>query len=512
MNSIAIALGLWAQVARKTARAALVAAAFAGGIAPCMDAPGARAQTPAGSSAAATTPALAPVQIDTRRRQLIGLRLATVVEAPLVDRIDTTGTIVPDERLEGYVQTRFAGWIRRVFADQTYTYVRRGRALFTIYSPDVASTEREYLLARQSATRLGVSPVEGVAAGARSLADAALDRLRQAGVPPREIARLERSGEARDEVEIDAPMSGYVVERAALPNMYVQPETRLYTLAALSDVWVYAAVFQNRIAEVKTGDPVSIRIDSYPGHVFAGRVDFIWPAMDEATRTVKVRCVLPNPDGVLKPGMFVRAEIEPALGRGLVIPDSGVLRTGVHDIVFIDRGGGYLQPVEVRLGAHVDGRFVVLSGLRAGERIISSANFLVDSESQLQAALGAFAPPAPEAGAAAAGAPSASLDLATEPSPPRKGDNQIRITLRDSSGRPVLGADVSLAFFMAAMPSMGMAAMRVAAATKETAPGIYAAHVTLPSGGSWQIAVTARKGGSVLAQRQMSISVAGAMQ
>jgi RND family efflux transporter MFP subunit len=498
----------------------VVTAAFTAALALCLLAPLASAQDAAPPSAPQTSqtdagapaPALAPVQLDDRRRQLIGLQLATVIEAPLVDRIDTTGTIVADERLQGYVQTRFAGWIRRVFVDQTYQYVRRGQPLFTIYSPDLASTEREYVFARTSAARLDSSPVEDVAAGAASLTAAALDRLSQWGVPPSEVARLKRTGKARDEIEIDSPMSGYVVERAALPSLYAQPGTNLYTIAGLSDVWVYAAVFQDRIAEVRTGDPVSIGIDSYPGRVFAGRVDFIWPAMDEATRTVKVRCVLPNPQGLLKPGMFVRAELQPTLGRGLVIPDSGVLRTGRHNIAFIDRGGGYLQPAEVQLGAHVGGRFVVLSGLKEGERIVSSANFLVDSESQLQAALGTFKPPPPGASASeTAAAPSAAIEIATDPSPPRKGDNRVRVTVRDASGRPVTGAGVSIAMFMAAMPSMGMPSMKVTTTAKETEAGVYAAQMTIPSGGSWQMTVTASKGATVLAHRQLSISVAGEM-
>ncbi|HVA41133.1 MAG TPA: efflux RND transporter periplasmic adaptor subunit [Candidatus Binataceae bacterium] len=498
----------------------ITATALTAALALCVRAPLASAQDAAAPSAPQTSeadagapaPALAPVQLDERRRQLIGLQLATVIEAPLVDRIDTTGAIVADERLQGYVQTRFAGWIRRVFVDQTYQYVRRGQPLFTIYSPDLASTEREYVLARTSAARLDASPVEDVAAGASSLTAAALDRLSQWGVPPSEIVRLKRTGKARDEIEVDSPMSGYVVDRAALPNMYAQPETRLYTIAGLSDVWVYAAVFQDRIAEVRTGDPVSIGIDSYPGRIFAGRVDFIWPAMDEATRTVKVRCVLPNPQGLLKPGMFVRAELQPTLGRGLVIPDSGVLRTGRHNIAFIDRGGGYLQPAEVQLGAHAGGRFVVLGGLKEGERIVSSANFLVDSESQLQAALGTFKPPPPGASASEAAAPSAAIEIATDPSPPRKGDNRIRVTVRDAVGRPVTGAGVSIAMFMAAMPSMGMSSMKVTATAKETEAGVYAAQMTIPSGGSWQMTVTATKGATVLAHRQLSISVAGDMQ
>lgn len=502
----------------KTSINIVVAAGLAAALWLCARAPLARAQGAAAPSApqtsdaevAAATPALAPVQIDGRRRQIIGLQLATVIEAPLVDRIDTTGAIVPDERLQGYVQTRFAGWIRRVFVDQTYQYVRRGQPLFTIYSPDLASAEQEYVLARASAARLDSSTVEGVAQGASSLAAAALERLRLWGVPPREVARLERTGQARDEVAIDSPLAGYVVDRAALPNMYAQPETRLYTIAGLSDVWVYAAVFQDRIAEVKIGDPASISVDSYPGRVFAGRVDFIWPAMDEATRTVKVRCVLANPQGLLKPGMFVRAELQPALGRGLVIPESGVLRTGRHNIVFIDRGDGYLQPAEVELGPHVGGQFVVRKGLRAGEQIVSSANFLVDSESQLQAALGSFMPSPPGARAAAA-APSGTVEIATNPSPPRTGSNQVLVTVRDSSGKSVADAHVSVVFFMPAMAAMGMAATRTVATARPKGDGTYAATINLPSGGTWNVTVVATRAGQTVASRHLSLSATGGM-
>ena len=155
--------------------------------------------------------------------------------------------VEPDEQLEGYVQTRFAGWIRQVFVNQTYQFVRKGQPLFTIYSPDLVSTENEYLIALNAARRLGGSSIESVSSGAQSLSAAALDRLKLFGVPPREIARLQREGTTRDAVEIDSPMSGYVVERNALPNMYAQPDTKLYAITTLSNIWIYAAVFQNQI-------------------------------------------------------------------------------------------------------------------------------------------------------------------------------------------------------------------------------------------------------------------------
>jgi Cu(I)/Ag(I) efflux system membrane fusion protein/cobalt-zinc-cadmium efflux system membrane fusion protein len=472
------------------------------------------ADLPGYAAAADNGPKLAPIQLTPERRQLIGVQIATVQEKALTARIDTTGLVEPDEQLEGYVQTRFAGWVRQVFVNQTYQLVRKGQPLFTIYSPDLVSTENEYLIALKASRRLGASSIPTVAQGAQSLAAAALDRLKLFGVPPREIARLRREGTVRDAVEVDSPMSGYVVERNALPNMYVQPETKLYALTTLSNIWIYAAVFQNQIGQVKAGDPVSVAVDAYPGRVFSGRVDFIWAAMDAATRTARVRCRFANPGGLLKLGMYVSVSISPHLGRGLVIPDTGVFRTGEHNVVFIDRGDGYLTPVEVELGAHLDHTFQVLKGLKAGQRIVSSANFLIDSESQLQAASGTFVPPPPGVSAAAGqeiAAAAATLDMTTTPNPPARGKNKVAVIIRDGSGKPVAGAQVSITFFMAAMPSMGMAAMRAQANPVDAGDGSYHAEVELESGGTWQVTISAARNGKPLANKQFNVSVSGPM-
>lgn len=462
--------------------------------------------------AADNGPKLAPIQLTPERRQLIGLQIATVEEKALTARIDTTGLVEADEQLEGYVQTRFAGWVRQVFVNQTYQLVRKGQPLFTIYSPDLVSTENEYLIALKASRRLGASSIPTVADGAQSLAAAALDRLKLFGVPLREIARLRREGTAGDAVEVDSPMSGYVVERNALPNMYVQPDTKLYALTTLSNIWIYAAVFQNQIGQVKAGDPVSVAVDAYPGRVFDGRVDFIWAAMDAATRTARVRCRFANPGGLLKLGMYVSVRITPHLGRGLVIPDTGVFRTGEHNVAFIDRGDGYLMPAEVVLGAHLDHTFQVLKGLKAGQRIVSSANFLIDSESQLQAASGTFVPPPPGV-SAAAGQPAAAatLDMTTTPNPPARGKNKVAVIIRDGSGKPVAGAQVSITFYMAAMPSMGMTAMRAQATAVDQGGGTYGAEADLESGGTWQVTISAVKDGKPLASKQFNVSVSGPM-
>jgi Cu(I)/Ag(I) efflux system membrane fusion protein/cobalt-zinc-cadmium efflux system membrane fusion protein len=453
---------------------------------------------------------LAPIQVSPEKRQLIGLQFATVEWKELKDLIQATALVEPDEQQEGYVQTRFSGWIRNVYVNQTYQYVRRGQPLFTIYSPDLVSAEHEYLLALDTTSGLRQSDVQGVASGAESLVQAALERLKLFGVAPREIARLKREQTVRDAVEIDSPMSGYVTEWSALPNKYVQPDAKLYSITNLSRVWVYAAVYQSQIGELKVRDPVSVTVDAYPGRTFKGRVDFIWQAIDPATRAARVRCALLNPEGLLKIGMYVGIALEPRLGSGLVIPDSGVFRTGTHNIVFIDRSDGYLPPVEVQLGPHAGQQFVVLKGLQPGQQVVSSANFLIDSESQLQAALGTFAPPPPGA-SAAANTPSGSVEIRTDPSPPHKGSNEVLVTVRDPSGRQVNDAEVSAVFFMPAMPAMGMAAMRVEAKPTPKGNGVYAATINLQSGGTWNVTVTANKSGRQIASHQLSMSAAGGM-
>ncbi len=455
---------------------------------------------------------LAPILIPPARQQLIGLKFATVRRQDLVDTIRTTGTVETNEQSTTYVQTRFSGWVRRVLADQTWQYVKEGQPIFTIYSPDLVSAENEYLLAARQSKALATSSVDGVADGAASMVAASLDRLKQFGVPSSEIRRLQREGKARDEIAIVAPATGYIVDRQAFPNLYAEPSMRLFTIANLSTVWIYAAVFQNQIAQIRKGDPVAVSIDAYPGHEFTGAVDFIWPALDPISRTAKVRINLPNPEGEFKIGMFVNVNIRQRLGRGLVIPDSSVLQTGLRNIAFLDRGDGYLEPRELELGAHLRDGYVVRKGLAEGDRIVSSANFLIDSESQLQAAVGAYAPPPPGASAAGqAAAQTATIEMKTAPNPPRKGRNSITLVLRDSFGAPIDDANVSVVFYMPPMPAMAMAAMRRVATAAARGNGTYVASISLDSGGGWQVSVSASKGGEQVATLQTNVSATGGM-
>jgi Cu(I)/Ag(I) efflux system membrane fusion protein/cobalt-zinc-cadmium efflux system membrane fusion protein len=452
------------------------------------------------------------VQLSPQKLQSIGVKTGEVRRETVADEISSTGNVAVDETRLSYVQTRFSGYIEKVFANATYQYVRKGQSLFTIYSPDLVATEREYLVAKQNQQQVSQSTVPGVTSGAASLLDAAAERLKQWGVPQQEISRLESTGQVQQELEVSSPVSGFITERNALPSVAVQPEMRLYTIVDLSTVWVQAQVFQNDLGRVSIGGLATLTVDTFPGRTFSGRVDFIYPQLDADTRTAKVRIVFSNPRLQLKPGMFVNVSIKVPMGRQLVIPASAVLQSGTRQVAFVDRGDGYLEPHEVQLDARAGEDFIVLKGLKEGDRIITSANFLIDSESQLQAALGSFAPPPPGAGAASAiNAPQGGVALSSDPSPPHKGSNIFRVKLTDAKGLPISGAEVGVTFFMPAMPAMGMAAMRIAVTLTDKGDGVYEGSGQLETGGTWQVTIVAKRNGQVIANKQVSVTAAGGM-
>ena len=461
-----------------------------------------------------SAPTLTPVQLSPQRLQAIGVKTAVVEFRQIDDQLRVPGNVETNEQQISYVQTRFPGWIQKVFANATYQYVRKGEPLFSIYSPDLVSTEQEYLLAKQNQKSFS-EDVHGTALKEGDwLVQAASDRMRQFGVPAREITNLEQSGKIQHDIVIESPVSGFVAERNALPNQYVQPDTKLYTITDLSTVWVYANVSQTDIGRLKAGNSASVMVDAYPGRHFSGRIDQILPQVDPTTRTVRVRLVFNNPGILLKPGMYLNVGIAIPLGRQLLIPSSGVLEAGTRQIAFVDHGQGYLEPREVEIGPRVDDHAVVLKGLQKGERIVSSANFLVDSEAQLQAAIGSFIPPPPGAGAAAAmNAPAeqVGIEISTDPTPAHKGANTVRVKLTAADGKPLAGAQVSTTFFMPAMPAMGMAAMRTVATLTDRGNGLYEGSLELQTGGTWQVTVTVQRAGQTIATKQINVTATGGM-
>ncbi len=458
---------------------------------------------------------LAPMQLSPQRMQSIGVQIGEVKYQPVNDDIRLFGSVQADERHLAYVQTRFAGWIRKLYADATGDFVRKGQPLFTIYSPDLVTTEQEYLIAKKNQADLQQSSVTGVASGAASLFSATKDRLLQWEIPPSEIAKLDTDGKAITDLTINSPVSGYITERNALPNMYVQPDMHLYTVSDLSDVWVLAQVFQNDAGRIKPGDEAEVTVDAYSGKEFFGRVDYLLPQVDTATRTLPVRLVIPNPGLKLRPGMYVNVRLKLSLGKQLVVPGSAVFHSGTRNLAFVYRGDGNIEPREVELGSRVGEQQIVTKGVREGEQIVVSANFLIDSEAQLQAAAGAFVPPPPGAGAAAAmnatAQNQATVELTTDPSPPHKGSNAVRVKLTSSDGKPISGAQVTVTFFMAAMPAMGMSAMKTVIKTSDKGGGLYEGKGDLGSGGTWQVTITATQNGQVIASKHLSLNATGGM-
>lgn len=458
---------------------------------------------------------LAPFQLTPQRMQSIGVVLGKVESKPVNTELRFYGNVQVDERRQAYVQTRFAGWIRNVYADATGNFIGKGQPLFTIYSPDLVSTENEYLLAKKNSESLRQSKVSGVASGASSLFNAAKERLLQWEVSPSEIEKLDQGGKAITDLTVNSPVSGYITQKNALPNMYVQPETMLYTVADLSDVWVLTQVFQSDAGKIKLGDPAEVTVDAYPGRVFSGRVDYILPQLDMNTRTLPVRLVFANPGLKLRPGMYVNVRAKLPMGRQLVVPASAAFHSGTKNLVFVFSGEGNIEPREVELGLQVGDELVVTKGVKAQEQIVTSANFLIDSEAQLQAAAGAFVPPPPGAGQAASmnapAQPQANLELTTDPDPPHKGSNTVRVKLIGPDGQPIAGANVTVTFFMAAMPAMGMASMKTVINASDKGSGMYEGKGDLGSSGTWQVTVRAQQNGQTIANKQLTLNATGAM-
>lgn len=457
-------------------------------------------------------PPLTPVELTPERMQSIGVRTGRVEYKSIETDIRATGTVNVDERRLAYVQTRYPGWIKDVFVGATYQFVKKGQPLFTIYSPELVASEQEYLLAKANLQRVSQSSVQGVSSGADTLLGAARERLAQWSLSESDISQLEASGKPITDFTFKSPVSGYVIERMALPNAYAQPDMRLYAIADLSSVWVQGQIFQQDAGKLKPGDPAEITVDTYPNRKFRARVEQVLPQVDPNTRTLQVRLTVPNEGLSLKPGMFVNVRLVLPLGRQLLVPVSAVLQGGTRQVVFVSRGQGTFDPRDVQLGTRTDEGFVVIKGLQAGDVVATSASFLIDSESQLQAAAGAYAPPPPGAGTEMnSNAPQVSAELTTAPNPPRKGKNTVQVKLTSADGKPVAGAKVTVRFHMSAMPEMGMAEMNSATPLNEQGSGGYGGEVDLGSGGTWQVTISAEQGGKLILTKRMNVTATGGM-
>jgi len=342
-------------------------------------------------TASAAAPVPGAVQISPARQQLMGVTTAAAQYRDLEKIIRTVGRVELDEERIASVHVRVSGWIQKVLVDYTGQEVKKGDPLFTLYSPELLASEQEYLLALKAERELGTSSFGEVALGGRSLLEAARRRLSLWDLTDDQIRELEATGQPQREVSFYAPASGRVLERKAFPNQYVTPETELYRLADYSVVWVYADVYESELSGVHLGQEAILTTDSLPGQTLKGRISFIQPQLAEETRTLPVRMEFSNPELRLKPGMFVNVELHQALGRQLAVPLDAVLDSGRRQVVFVERGNGTFTPREVRLGERTETSVAILGGLRTGEKVVTRANFLIDSESNLRQAIAGMA-------------------------------------------------------------------------------------------------------------------------
>jgi len=333
---------------------------------------------------------MAVVTIRPEQIQLIGVKTGPVEKKPMRKTIRAVGRIDYNENGLSAVNLRFGGWVERLYVSATGGVVNAGDPLLAVYSPELLEAQRSYLLAVESAP--GAAAGKGATPGAPPSAmeqgrQSARMRLLLLGFTEEQLAELEAKKEPQTAVTVHSKSQGVVVKRNVVAGSYLEPGKDLYELADLSTVWILADLYEFEIPLVKVGQEANIHLSALPGESFTGKVSFIHPVLNEATRTVRVRIETPNPDGRLKPAMYADVSIEVDLGERLVIDDQAILDTGTRQIVFVARGGGRFDPREVKIGTRSDGLAAVLEGLEEGETVVTSGNFLIDSESRIRAAL-----------------------------------------------------------------------------------------------------------------------------
>lgn len=325
------------------------------------------------------------VTIAPERLQVIGVKYEAVARRPLEKVIRTVGRVAVDERRLAKVTIKFHGWIEKLLVSAVGDHVKKGDVLFTIYSPDLVATQEEYLLALESRKQLGESEFPEVARGSKDLLDSARHRFHLWDIGDEHIRQLERTGHVLRTLPIHSPITGTVIRKEVLQGAHVEAGDELYTIADLSHIWILADVYEYELGFVKKSQKATVTLSYEPGTVLNGIVSFIYPTLDPKTRTAKVRVELDNADEKLKPDMYANVELQADLGTKLAIPQEAVIESGQKQVVFLHHGGGRLEPRLIRTGVKTGEWYEVIEGLKEGDHVVTSANFLIDSESRLKA-------------------------------------------------------------------------------------------------------------------------------
>ena len=327
------------------------------------------------------------VRIDPVTVQMIGVRTAKVERRALARTIKTIGRVDYDERRLVRVHPKTEGWVEKLFVDTTGAPVRADAILLSLYSPQLVSTQQEFILALKNLETLRASPFEDVRRGAGELVKTTEERLRLLDVPEHQINDLKETLTVRKDLHIHSPADGIVIKIGAREGQFVTPPTELYTIADLSKVWIYVDIYEDELPWVQVGDRARLSITAIPGRIFEGILSYIYPYAESRTRTVKVRMEFDNPDLLLKPDMFADVTIETrAVPDAIAVPSEAIVRSGVREQVFLQRAPGKFEPRDVTLGVSSGGWTQITDGVEPGDLVVVSAQFLIDSESKLREA------------------------------------------------------------------------------------------------------------------------------
>lgn len=340
---------------------------------------------PAPGKEATGTEGLDRVTLDPRQRMLANVATTKVISKSISQDINTVGKIAYNEQTLRKISSRYAGRVERLNVNFPGQPVGKGQAVLSIYSPELIATQKEYLIAKESSSRLKNSEFPEIAKSTEGVVEAARTRLHLWGMTDAQINALDKTGQIKNAVDVYSPISGTVVDMKVRQGDYISEGSEIYTVAELGRVWMLADVYEYEFSKVSLGSEVEVTADAFPGRVFRGRVSFIDPSVNPESRTVKVRVDLPNPNMVLKPEMFVNARIFSRAQRGLTIPASAVLYTGNRNVAWVEVGPNVFEPRDLKLGLRSGDDYLVLSGLKEGDSVVSQGGFLIDSEAQLRA-------------------------------------------------------------------------------------------------------------------------------
>jgi RND family efflux transporter MFP subunit len=444
------------------------------------------------------------VNIDPKRQQLIGVRTAAVERSAVSPTVRTVGFIRYDETRLAEINLKLEGWIKDLYVDFTGKFITQGQPLFTLYSPELVTTQNEYLLALKTRDQVRESQIADAREYADRLVESARQRLALWDLPAEEMRALDETRQPRTAVVFQSPVSGYVIEKQALKGAHVMPGQMLYKIADLSSVWVEADIYEQEMPLVGVGRPATVTLDAYPAEQFRGRAIYIYPFVEEQTRTVRVRFDFANPRGRLKPGMYANVELQAPAGTGLTVPANALLDSGADQRVFVAQGDGYFDPRPVKVGRRLGDRVEILQGLKEGEQVAMGATFFLDSESQLRAGLQSYEAP-PSSAPSDTAASRLDISFRSQPDPVRTGDNTFEVTVKDPSGQPIADADVSVMFFMPTMPTMNMPAMRNETKLAPAGGGVYRGPGQVMMAGRWDVTVSVTRGGARLGSRQFAV-------